>query len=250
MLGWLLPVLTAPFVGSFLGVLVRRLPKGRPIAAARSCCEACGHTLSPLELIPLVSFAAQRGRCRACGAPIAWTHPAIELAALGVAALAACVIPAGAWPGDALLWVSCGLGWWLLTLAWIDAETFLLPDALTLTLVLAGLAEAWWLDPSDVFDRAEAAASGAICLYALAYVYRRLRGRDGLGRGDAKLLAAGGAWVGLAALPWAMIAGAMLALGWAGVLRLRGIALSGSTKIPFGPFLATGIWLGWLLMNN
>ena len=109
MLGWLLPVLAGPFVGSFLGVLVRRLPAGRPIAAARSCCEACGRSLSPLELIPLVSFAVQRGRCRSCGAPIAWAHPAIELAALVLAGVAACVVPAGDWPGGAWLWLSCGL---------------------------------------------------------------------------------------------------------------------------------------------
>jgi leader peptidase (prepilin peptidase)/N-methyltransferase len=244
--GWLLPVLAGPFIGSFLGVLVRRLPEGRPIAAARSCCEACGHTLSAAELIPLVSFAWQRGRCRSCGARIAWAHPAIELAASAVAILAACAVPAGAWPGGVYLWLGCVLGWWLLTLAWIDAQTYLLPDVLTLPLVLAGLAEAWWLERGTIFDRADAAALAATCLYALAFVYRRLRGRDGLGEGDAKLLAAGGAWVGLAALPWVMIGGASLALGYAGYLRLRGVALSGTTKIPFGPFLAAGIWIVWL----
>ncbi len=246
MVGWLLPVLAGPFVGSFLGVVVRRMPAGRPIAAARSCCEACGHALSPLELIPLVSFALQRGRCRQCGAPIAWAHPGIEAAALAVAILAACVVPARQWPGNAYLWMSCLLGWWLLTLAWIDAETFLLPDALTLPLVLAGLAEAWWLDRPAITERAEAAAIGALCLYALAFGYRRLRGRDGLGEGDAKLLAAGGAWVGVLALPWVMIAAAVMALCYAGILHLRGTLLTSTTKIPFGPFLAAGIWLAWL----
>ena len=242
--GWLLPLLAAPFIGSFLGVLVRRLPAGLPIAAARSRCDACGHSLSPLELIPLLSFAVQRGRCRACGAPIAWAHPAIELAALAVASVASCVVPAGTW-----LWIACGLGWWLLTASWIDAETFLLPDVLTLPLVLAGLAEAWWLEPEAALDRAEAAAVAAISLYALAYAYRRLRGRDGLGEGDAKLLAAGGAWVGLAALPWVMMAGAILALCYAGLLRLLGASLTAMTKIPFGPFLAAGIWIVWLLAS-
>ena len=246
MLGWLLPVIAAPFAGSFAGVVVRRLPEGRPIAASRSCCEACGHTLSPVELIPLVSFSLQGGRCRACGAPIAWAHPAIEVAALGVAAIAACMVDAGAWPGGALVWVSCVLGWWLLTLSWIDAGTFLLPDVLTLPLVLAGLAEAWWLETDEVFDRAAAAAVGAVTLYGLAFCYRRLRGRAGLGAGDAKLLAAGGAWVGLPALPWVMLAGATLALCYAGFLRLRGTSLTAATKIPLGPFLACGIWIMWL----
>ncbi len=248
MLGWVLPVLAGPFVGSFLGVVVRRLPQGRPIAASRSCCEACGHTLSALELIPLASFALQGGRCRHCGSPIAWDHPGIEAAALAVAAVAACAVPAGAWPGNASIWVSCALGWWLLALAWIDAETFLLPDALTLPLVLGGLAEAWWLDRDAITDRAEAATIAALCLYLLAFAYRRLRGRDGLGEGDAKLLAAGGAWVGVVALPWVMIAGAVTALCYASILYLRGISLSGTTKIPFGPFVAAGIWLAWLLI--
>ena len=113
----------------------------------------------------------------------------------------------------------------------------LLPDVLTLPLVLAGLGEALWLEREATLDRAEAAALGWICLYALAFAYRRLRNRDGLGEGDAKLLAAGGAWVGLAALPWVMISGASLALCYAGILRLRGVALSGTTKIPSVPSL-------------
>jgi leader peptidase (prepilin peptidase)/N-methyltransferase len=247
MLGWMLPVAAGPFIGSFLGVLVRRLPEGRPVAAARSCCEACGHVLRPRDLVPLASFAVQRGSCRYCGAPIARAHPAIELAAMAVAAIAACVVPAGGYPGSAPLWISCTLGWWLLALGWIDAASFRLPDALTLPLILAGLAEALWLEPDAIFDRAEAAAIAAASLYMLAFLYRRLRGRDGIGLGDAKLLAAGGAWLGVAALPWVMIAGASLALGYALILRLRGVRLNGATKIQFGPFLAASIWIAWLL---
>jgi leader peptidase (prepilin peptidase)/N-methyltransferase len=247
MLGWVLPVAAGPFVGSYLGVLVRRLPEGRPVAAARSCCEACGHNLSPLEMVPLLSFAAQRGRCRHCGAAIAWAHPAIELAALGVAALAAIALPASEYPGSAPLWVSCALGWWMLALGWIDAASLRLPDALTLPLILAGLAEALWLEPASVFDRAEAAALAAASLYTLAFVYRRLRKREGLGLGDAKLLAAGGAWLGIGALPWVMIASALLALGYALIEQLRGRKLTAATRIPFGPFLAAAIWIAWLL---
>jgi leader peptidase (prepilin peptidase)/N-methyltransferase len=247
MLGWVLPVAAGPFVGSFLGVLVRRLPEGRPIAAARSACEACHHVLGPLEMIPLASFALQRGRCRHCHTPIARTHLAIELAALGVAAIAALTLPPSAYPGSASLWVTCALGWWLLTLAWIDANTFRLPDALTLPLILAGLAEAWLLDPDTLFGRAQAAALAAVSLFLLGFFYKLLRKRTGIGLGDAKLLAAGGAWVGLGALPWVMIAGALLALLYALVMRLRGTALTAATKIPFGPFLAAAIWVAWLL---
>jgi leader peptidase (prepilin peptidase)/N-methyltransferase len=239
--GWILPVLLAPAVGSFLGVLVRRLPRGRPIAASRSACEACGHVLGPLEMVPLLSFAWQRGRCRHCGAPIAAAHPSIELSALGVAAVAACLVPAGA---D--LWIACVLGWWLLTLAWIDAEHFTLPDVLTLPLLLAGLAEAIWRDPDQLTARAAAAALAYGALWALAAGYRRLRGREGLGMGDAKLLAAGGAWLGPVALPRVLLLGACSALAYALLLRLRGTRITGTLKLPFGPFLAGAIWLVWL----
>jgi leader peptidase (prepilin peptidase)/N-methyltransferase len=247
MMGWVLPVAVGPFVGSFLGVLARRLPAGRPVAASRSACEACGHVLGPAEMIPLASFVRQRGRCRWCGGRIAWSHPAIEVAALGVAAMAAAVVPTGPYPGAPALWVSCALGWWLLVLAWIDAATFRLPDVLTLPLILTGLAEALVLAPEDVTDRAVAAAVAATALYGLAFLYRRLRGREGLGLGDAKLLAAGGAWVGVGALPWVLVAGAVLALGYVALLRLRGMAVTGTTRVPFGPFLAMGIWGAWLL---
>lgn len=240
---WVLPIAAGPFVGSFLGVLIRRLPEGRPVAAARSACETCGHTLSPFEMVPLLSYAAQRGRCRHCAAPIAPAHPAFELAALGVAVIAALVVP-----GMAALWSSCVLGWWLLALGWIDAENYILPDVLTLPLILAGLAQAWFFARDAVTDRAEACALAAAVLIGIAYGYRRLRHRDGLGMGDAKLLAAGGAWVGLIATPWIMIFGGMLGLLYALVLRLSGRPLTRTTAIPFGPFLAAGIWMAWLLL--
>jgi len=239
---WICPVVAAPAIGSFLGVLVRRLPAGRPVVVGRSCCEACGHVLSPREMVPLVSYLMQRGRCRACGAAIAPAHAWIELAALAVACVGALLVPAGIG-----LWTTCALGWWLLALGWIDAGHFRLPDALTLPLVLAGLAEAWWQAADTLTDRAIAAALGFVALWAVRAGYRRLRGREGLGLGDAKLLAAGGAWVGVAALPYVMLCGALLALGWAVVLRLRGTRLAGSLKLPFGPFLAAGIWLCWVI---
>jgi len=240
----LAPLLLAPIIGSFLGVLIRRLPAGRPVATGRSACEACGHVLGPTELIPLLSFALQRGRCRACGAPIAPMHLAVELAALAVAVSAALAIQAGPF-----LWASCLLGWALLTLAWIDAENFILPDVITLPLLAAGMAEAFFLEPDALTERALATALAYTALWALAQAYRRLRGRDGLGLGDAKLLAAGGAWLGLTVLPYAMLAGALLALLWAGGMRLRGQTISATTRLPFGPFLAAGIWLAWLFLG-
>jgi leader peptidase (prepilin peptidase)/N-methyltransferase len=243
--GWIPPLVLAPFVGSTLGVLIERLPAGRPIAVSRSACGACGHVLGVMDLVPLLSFATSRGRCRHCGAAIAAFHVWVELAALAVAGSA--VAAAWPFPGGPILWVGCALGWVLLALGWIDARSLRLPDVLTLPLVAAGLAQTFWLDPADLTDHALAAALGYTAFFLLNAAYRRLRGRDGLGLGDAKLLAAGGAWLGTAALPGALLAGALCALLWAGVLALRGTRLSGGLKLPFGPFLAAGIWLMWLL---
>ena len=240
MASWWMPVVAAPFVGSTLGVVVRRLPAGRPVAWSRSACEACGHTLGPLELVPILSYLALRGRCRECGSFIAPMHLAIELAAVAVAISAAAVDAGNA------VWAGCALGWTLLALAWIDASTFWLPDALTLPLLLAGLAATWWLQPWALADHALAAAIAYTLFRLVAWSYRRLRGRDGLGEGDAKLFAAGGAWLGLAGLPPVLIGAALVGLLWAGLSALRGRRQTATTALPFGPCLAAAIWLAWL----
>ena len=237
---WLPPLLAAPLVGSTLGVLVRRPPAGRPVAVARSACETCGATLSPGELIPIVSFLLQRGRCRRCAAPIARMHLAIELAALGVAAWAALVDLDPVW-----LWADCVLGWTLLALGWIDWTHLRLPDVLTLPLLLAGLGCTALLDPAATPDHALAAALGYAAFRLLSWSYRRLRGREGLGEGDAKLLAASGAWVGLAGLSPVVLSGALAGLAIALVRsrRLRSGGLRAGTVVPFGTALAVGTWL-------
>ena len=104
-------LVAAPFVGSFLGVLVERLPVGRPVVMGRSHCDACGHALGPLELLPVVSWLLSRRRCRHCGARLSLFYPMIELAASLVAAWALVVVP---WP---LAAATAGLGWVLLALA-------------------------------------------------------------------------------------------------------------------------------------
>lgn len=237
---WWMPVLAAPFVGSTLGVVVRRLPAGQPVAVTRSACEACGHALGPAELVPIVSYLALRGQCRHCGTSIATMHLAIELAALAVAAVAACVVS-----GDAL-WAGCLLGWTLLALAWIDQATFWLPDVLTLPLVILGLAVTWWLQSWALEDHALAAAVGYASLRGVAWGYRRLRRREGLGEGDAKLFAASGAWLGVSSLPSVLIGAAAAGLFWVGVSALRGRSVGAATAVPFGPCLAAATWLVWL----
>ena len=235
-----LPFLAAPFVGSFLGVLVRRLPEGLPVVVGRSRCEACGHRLNPVDLIPIASFLLQWGRCRHCRAAIAPAHLWIEVAACAVPATAVWFGPDAPW-----LWADCVLGWALLALGWIDWTHLRLPDVLTLPLVLAGLAATAWLDPASAPDHALAAACAYAALTALAALYRRWRGREGLGVGDAKLLAASGAWVGLAGLGpvllVAAVAGVMAAL-------LRGDGLRAQTVIPLGTCLAVGTWAVRLLL--
>lgn len=238
---WLVVLLLAPCIGSFLGVLIRRLPAGRPVLLGRSACAACGHRLSAAELVPLLSYAWQRGKCRECAAPIDRFHPLIELAALVVALVA---VLAG--DDGARLWLGCALGWALLALSWIDAETMTLPDALTLPLLLAGLAATILLDPAAAPDHAAAALLGWLLFCAIGWGFRRLRGVDGLGGGDARLLAAGGAWLGLAALPWIMAGAALAGLAMAGAMALAGQAPSRLTRLPFGPALALAIWVAWL----
>jgi leader peptidase (prepilin peptidase)/N-methyltransferase len=233
-------VAAAPFIGSFLGTVIRRLPAARPIAWARSLCEHCGCRLMARDLVPLLSWALAKGRCRCCGRPIGWFYPAVELAALAVALFALAA------DGGGRIWLDCLLGWWLLALAWIDARCWLLPDALTLPLVLVGLVAAAAFASDALFARVLGAALGYSVLQAVAWLYKRLRGRDGLGGGDAKLLAAAGAWVGASALPSVVFVAAAAALAAALLLRLRGIRLAAHSALPFGPFLALALWLVWL----
>lgn len=240
---WLPPLLLAPFVGSFLGVLVLRLPEGRPVALARSACPSCDTVLAPLELVPLLSYAMLRGRCRHCRAPIGRFHPAIELAALLVAALAV-AIATGRAAGLVWLWAGCVLGWTVLSLACIDLRCLRLPDVLTLPLLLLGLLATGWLDPDSLADHAAAAAAGYFAFRLLDLAYRRLRGRSGLGAGDAKLLAAAGAWLGSAWLPLLVLLAAMATLLVA-LLQGRG-RLNPLLAVPFGPGLAASLWLIWL----
>ena len=233
-------LLAAPFVGSFLGVVVRRLPDGRPVAWGRSRCEWCGATLRTRDLVPLLSWLVASGRCRFCGHALGWFYPGIEMAALALALIAFAV------DRGADIWLDCLLGWWLLALGWIDLRRWLLPDALTLPLLIVGLAEAAVFAPDQLTNRAAGAALGYLALRAVAFGYRRLRGREGLGGGDAKLLAASGAWVGAVALPQVILVAAIGALAAAGCLLLAGVRLGAQSALPFGPFLALATWLLWL----
>lgn len=240
-LPWLAPIFISPIAGSFVGVLVRRLPGGRPVAWARSQCESCQRSLGLTDLVPIASYLALRGRCASCDAPIAPFHLAIELAAVAVAVWAATVNQDPAW-----LWTACLLGWGLLALSWIDAEHMRLPDVLTLPLLAAGVAAQTMLASERFTESVLGAVVGYLGFRAIALTYRLCRGRDGLGGGDAKLLAVAGAWVGWMALPDVVLLAAMLGLGLAVTMRMRGRAIGRVSIIPFGPCLALALWIVYL----
>jgi len=238
---WFLPVVAAPFIGSFLGVLIVRLPMRTAVVMARSACPKCGHRLGAADLIPVLSFLLLRGRCRYCRQAIGLYHPMIELAAVAVVLWA--------WWGDpdaTSIWVNCALGWTLLALAWIDWTEFQLPDVLTLPLLLAGLALTSVWQPESLTDHCLAAVFAYLSFRGLALGYRHLRGHDGLGGGDAKLIAGAGAWCGLAVLPLVVLGSAVLGLLLAFGLALAGRTVRSRTAIPFGPCIALAFWLAWL----
>lgn len=236
-------VVLGPVAGSFIGLVSLRLPAERPIAVGRSACDHCHRKLGPLDLIPVVSFVALRGRCRSCGGAIPRRYLAMELGCLAIGAWAAFAF------AGPMAMVSALFGWWLLLIAVVDFENFWLPDRLTLPLGAAGLAISVALSrlyPGfSPFNGLIGAAVGFATLWLVAFAYRRLRGREGMGGGDPYLFGAIGAWVGwmglASVLIWASLAGLLMAL----VLILRRRGLAGETRLPFGTFLAIGAWLVW-----
>ena len=236
-------------VGSFLGLVSLRLPRGDDVVFGRSRCGGCGKTLKPWRMIPVLSWALSRGRCSDCGATIPVRYPLIELGSGLI----------GVWAGlhsaDFTMALMTGvLGWNLLIIALVDAEHFWLPDQLTLPLFLSGVLTAVLLHPGGLSAALPSAlippligsAVGFGALWMLAWLYKLARGREGLGGGDPFLLGAGGAWVGWTGLPsvllWASAAGLSLVLAML-IARRR---VSGTDRLPFGVFLSIGIWMTWL----
>jgi leader peptidase (prepilin peptidase)/N-methyltransferase len=247
-------------VGSFLNVVILRLPRrmewewnrdarevlGEPelydppppgIVVERSHCPHCGHQLSWYENIPVFSWLALRGRCRNCKAPISIQYPLVELLTAVLCAL--CVWRFGfGWQGFG----ACVLTCMLVALSGIDLRTQLLPDSLTLPLMWLGLIAA--LD--NLYMPAKPALLGAIAGYAslwsVWWVFKQVTGKEGMGHGDFKLLAALGAWVGLAGvLPIILLSsvvGALIGSIW---LAVKG--RDRATPIPFGPYLAIAGWI-------
>ena len=262
--GWLVQPAVLPWValvfslciGSFLNVVVHRLPKmmerewreqcaelaGAPGAPAaegrynlfvpRSACPGCSHRITALENIPLVSWLALRGKCSACGMRISVRYPLIELAAGGIGAYAAWRYGASFAAIGAMFF-----GWALLALTAIDLDTQLLPDDITLPLLWTGLL----LNLGGSFVPLRSAVIGAVAgylaLWLVYWAFRLATGKEGMGYGDFKLLAAIGAWLGWQKLPMVILLSSII--GAAVGIALIVFARHGREKpIPFGPYLA------------
>lgn len=218
--------------GSFFAALILRWPEGRSVLRGRSQCDGCERTLGAAELVPLLSAAVSRGRCRTCGARIDPLHWRMELGCGLIGMLAAWLGPFPEAFGAMLL------GWMLLALAVLDTRHYWLPDALTLPLAGLGLMIAPWVTGVSLSDALIGFAAGYGALLAVALGYRRLRGRDGLGLGDAKLLGALGAWFGWQALPFILLGASLLGLFYAiASAAATGRGLNTQARLPLGAFL-------------
>ncbi len=226
-------------IGSFLAAVSVRLPRDEDVVFTPSHCMGCGGKLRPWELVPVVSWLALRARCMRCGVAISARYPAIELAAalIGIwSGLASETAPGAA--------ITAMLGWQLLLIGVVDGEHMLLPDSLTLPLIATGIGSAALL--GDAGRGALGAGAGFAALWLVAWAYRRIRGRDGLGDGDPILFAGAGAWVGWQGLPTVLLWACAAGLSLAGArLALRPSAAL-TDRLPFGPCIALGIWLTWL----
>ncbi|MEW5892865.1 MAG: prepilin peptidase [Pseudomonadota bacterium] len=251
-----LAVLFGLVIGSFLNVVIHRLPqmldrqwrahcaelRGEQMPAAApynllvpgSSCPACGHRIAWYQNIPLLSYLLLKGRCAACQAPIAWRYPAVELITALLFGFAAWQFGADGRTLAALILLAL-----LIVLAFIDFDTYLLPDNLTLLLLWLGLA----FNLQALFVPIEQAVLGAMAgylsLWAVYWLFKLATGKEGMGYGDFKLLAALGAWLGwkmlLPIVLTASVLGAAIGIGlilFAGRDRAR--------PIPFGPYLVLG----------
>lgn len=228
-------------VGSFLNVVIHRLPRGESLWGPRSRCPACGAPIAWYDNLPLLSWLLRRGRCRACGGPISARYLVVEaLTALLLVALQARL----GWSVELLVafYFACAL----LAIAYIDLDFQIIPDALSLPGIAVGLLAAPLLHPGARLDALGEAALGAAVgggiLWSVAWIYERATGREGMGGGDIKLLAMVGAFLGWQGVLLTLLLGS-LAGSAIGVAVM--IARGADTKlaIPFGPFLSIGAFV-------
>jgi leader peptidase (prepilin peptidase)/N-methyltransferase len=241
-------------VGSFLNVVIHRLPKmmerewqvqcaelgGQPapdappytLSRPRSACPSCGHKITAAENIPVLSYLFLRGRCSACKAKIGLRYPAVELLTSVATAYAAWHFGFGWAAFGAMLFL-----WCMIALSFIDFDTQLLPDSITLPLLWAGLLFNLRATFVDLTAAVIGAVAGYIALRAVYEGFKLATGKEGMGFGDFKLLAAIGAWLGWKMLPFVILASS--AVGAAIGMVLIVLARRGrEVPMPFGPYLA------------
>ena len=241
-------------IGSFLNVVIYRLPKmmqrdndnyvahesGKELPyqdtfnlmVPRSACPHCGHQITALENIPVISYLALRGKCSACKAPIPVRYPAIEAVTAVISAALIWHFGSG-WAGIATL----GFAYALIAMTCIDYDTQLLPDDLTQPLLWAGLL----LNINATFvplqDAVIGAAAGYLVLWAVYWLFKLVTGKEGMGYGDFKLLAALGAWMGWKALPSIILISSVVG-ALVGIFLIVVAKRAREHAIPFGPYLA------------
>ncbi|KAI5913577.1 A24 family peptidase [Thauera sp. 2A1] len=242
------------FVGSFLNVVIHRLPRmmehdwhaqaaelrGEPppqterfnLAVPRSRCPHCGHLVTALENIPVISYVVLRGRCSHCGAPIGKRYPVVEVLTAALSGYAAWHFGFGIAALGALLFL-----WAMIALAFIDLDTQLLPDDLTLPLLWLGLALNLGATYASLGSAVIGAMTGYLALWTIYWLFRLATGKEGMGYGDFKLLAAIGAWLGWQMLPLTILLSSVV--GAVVGISLIVFARHGrNVPIPFGPYLA------------
>ncbi len=234
----LLGILGAVF-GSFIATVAIRWPQGRSAMQGRSACDGCGKALAGHELVPLLSFLLQRGRCRGCGKAIHLAHPATEVAGLAIGVAAGLVAPG--WEGVA----GAVFGWLLLALAALDLAAFWLPNVLTAALALAGVIDGFFFAPGWT-DRILGGAIGFGLLYLVAFTYRHVRKREGLGGGDPKLFGAIGLWLGASMLAPVLLGASVTGLAVALAMKLSGREIGMTSRLPLGTLLAIAAFPAWL----
>ena len=201
------------------------------LVAPRSRCPACGHRIGAVENIPLVSWAVLGGRCSACKTPISLRYPVVELLAGVAAAWCAARLGFGLAAGAAMVFL-----WCIITVSFIDFDTQVLPDSITLPLLWLGLLVNIPGTFTDLKSAVIGAAAGYLCLWSVYWLFKLATGKEGMGFGDFKLLAAIGAWCGWQVLPLVILLSSLV--GAAVGVCLIVLARHGrNVPIPFGPYL-------------